>query len=1062
MELDDLYVVGIGASAGGFESLQKFFRNLTPTENIAYVITQHLDPNQPTLLGTLLEKYTTLKVIQITNEMPIESNNIYFCPPNYDLYIENNTFKIQKIDTKRITPKPSIDKFFSSLAIEKKQKAVAIVLSGSGSDGAQGIKEIKKYNGITICEDEGAKYFSMPKAAIDSGAVDVVLPPELIADGIPNVIKDRNYYEKNFRIQDSIDIIYSLLNKDTNIDFSSYKDNTIFRRITKRMNDLRLENVDDYIKVLKNDKEESQKLKEELLILVTSFFRDKDSFLELKKEIKTLMHNKLDKIFRVWIPASATGEEAISIAIIISEIMQELNRDFKVNIFATDINEKAILTARNKKFSKEDLAHMSKEYQNKYFENKNGSYSPIKKIRDMIMFSKHDIIKDPPFSNLDMISCRNLLIYFDGDLQRRILNLFYYSLKHNSLLFLGQSETVGNSSNFSIINNKHKIYKKSNDLSNVNFDSLAYKNNTNFIRTSKKQEKDNKNIYDIEYTINKAITKKFGDSGIVIDGDSNNVLFYKGDVSEFLSYPTGLATSDIFKLVKDFLRLDLRATLNQAQKEKSFLKSKKIRTNLKDDESYYIVISVYPLENNRLGDNTYYITFLKEKTNDNFMKYDPINIDEVNVLEDELLSLKERLQITIEELETSNEELQSTNEELQSTNEELQSTNEELETSNEELHSTNEELQTVNDELSYKNLELEFANSAFNLVLDSIDTHVIIIDKKLNIIRFSEGMTKFFDIDKNTTNFSSMLLNSKIKLPNILEDLKTSLNMDKSINYEIEFDDRIYWVNIKKIKVTSTIYNEDEGIVISFIDKTDMIRKDKILYQQAKMASMGEMIANIAHQWRQPLNALSLLNISLSLNSEKGQLDSTNIDEYYEKTNQIIQKMSNTINDFRNFFLPNKQKEAFSINEIINNSLEFLNDTFNAKNIVVNFNVLKDFKVEGFKNEFQQVIINILNNSIDAIVLRKIENGEIQIGIYENNKNIILEIKDNGVGLDKKIENKIYEPYFTTKFKNNGTGLGLYMSKMIIEESLNGQISITNNKNSSGVLCSIHLNKGEK
>lgn len=278
MELDDLYVVGIGASAGGFESLQKFFRNLTPTENIAYVITQHLDPNQPTLLGTLLEKYTTLKVIQITNEMPIESNNIYFCPPNYDLYIENNTFKIQKIDTKRITPKPSIDKFFSSLAIEKKQKAVAIVLSGSGSDGAQGIKEIKKYNGITICEDEGAKYFSMPKAAIDSGAVDVVLPPELIADGIPNVIKDRNYYEKNFRIQDSIDIIYSLLNKDTNIDFSSYKDNTIFRRITKRMNDLRLENVDDYIKVLKNDKEESQKLKEELLILVTSFFRDKDSF----------------------------------------------------------------------------------------------------------------------------------------------------------------------------------------------------------------------------------------------------------------------------------------------------------------------------------------------------------------------------------------------------------------------------------------------------------------------------------------------------------------------------------------------------------------------------------------------------------------------------------------------------------------------------------------------------------------------------------------------------------------------------------------------------------------
>jgi two-component system CheB/CheR fusion protein len=570
MNFKELFIVGIGASAGGFEALQKFLSKIKMDDRITYVITQHLDSKKPTLLGELLSKYSGIQISAINDGEEIKGNHIYYCPPNVNLIIKNKKFLLLEPENKPL-PKPSIDIFFKSLAIEKKDKAIAIILSGTGSDGTEGIIEVENNGGITLTEDEGAKYFSMPKSAIDSGKVLASLPPELLAEGIINIIEDRKYFDKYFEIEDSLEKIFNILRDETSVDFSSYKQATVTRRIKKRIIERKSEGVNEYIKLLQTDKEEVSKLKDELLIVVTSFFRDEDAFIDLKKELTLLIEKKLDNNIRIWVTACATGEEAYSIAMITNDILEELNISKKVTIFATDISDKVIIESRNRVFKSEELLGIRKGHLEKYFEKTQKLYKINKRIRDMIVFSKHDIIKDPPFLNLDMISCRNLLIYFNTELQKRILSIFYYSLRYESLLFLGKSETIGTlTSLFSIVNNKSKIYKKLNDLAKVDIETLTYGKRNSTFSKSNYINNQSSNLMDIDISINKSISNRFVQNGIVVGGTNYNILFYKGDCKEFLHHPQGIHTNDLFRLLVDFLRLDVRATINEAKKNGHF------------------------------------------------------------------------------------------------------------------------------------------------------------------------------------------------------------------------------------------------------------------------------------------------------------------------------------------------------------------------------------------------------------------------------------------------------------------------------------------------------------
>ncbi|MGB3961739.1 MAG: CheR family methyltransferase [Sulfurimonas sp.] len=1034
----NLTIVGLGASAGGFEALQKFIQNIEPSERIAYVIVQHLDPKQPTLLGTLLERSSKIPIIAVTDGLSPLADHIYYCPPNSDIMIENGRFQLVAPSLKPY-PKPSVNRFLKSLALEKKEKAIGIILSGTGSDGAEGIVAIKQGGGIALAENEDAKYFSMPKAAIDTHAVDAVLPSELLAQGIPYAIDDPKYFDRHFDLLDNIDKVFRLLNQKSEVDFSDYKENTIHRRLERRIIDTKSESVNDYIDLLQRSPAEIMNLKKELLIIVTSLFRDKEAFKALEVEVERLLEEKLDNHLRVWVAACATGDEAYSLAIVISETLKKMGLTKKVTIFATDVSEEAIDEARSRSFNHEEVSEVDAHILETYFVDNNRRYTPAKTIRDMIVFSKHDVIKDPPFLNLDLVSCRNLLIYFNSDLQQRVMSIFSYALRYQGLMFLGLSETIGNLiSIFSIIDNKHKIYRKSNDMGNVDIEALAYFQKKDFQRGSRKL-RDEVNALDINGSINNAVAGFFAKNGLVVDS-GGSILFFKGD-NKYISHPSGIATNDIYKQIADFLRLDLRATLNESVRNECVSVSKKIRVMPLTDDRVYITISVFPLPRNKLSENSYFIIFDEINETDRSVLFSHQmqvhDINDVNILENELTALKERLQITIEELETSNEELQSTNEELQSTNEELQSTNEELETSNEELQSTNEELHTVNDELEHKNKELAFVNEALNKVVEVINTEVLILDKNLDLFLHTKGMERFFKINyTHKINLSEIIINAIVSIPNLFENVKNVVQNKTEVEYDLIVDNRIYWFQIKSINFSS----DDFGVIIGFTDKTDIIRNQELMFQQSKLASMGEMIGNIAHQWRQPLNSLALNLFAVDNKFNTDTIDKKHFHAFVEDSQKTIQHMSNTIDDFRDFFNPNKAKKSFKLSYVIDKTISFVHDSFKNHGITLTKMGDDDLEIFGYENEFAQVLINILNNSKDAILTNQIAHGAIGIQIQCKEERAIVTISDNGGGANNEIIERAFEPYFTTKEKKEGTGIGLYMSKMIIENSMNGSI----------------------
>lgn len=1039
-EYKNLTLVGLGASAGGFEALLKFIQNIEPSDAITYIITQHLDPKQPTLLGSLLQKYSKIPIIQITNAMKPKGNTIYFCPPNFDLVIEHGQFLLMVPPIKPY-PKPSVNRFLKSLALEKKEKAIGIILSGTGSDGAEGIVAIKQNGGIALAQNENAKYFSMPKAAIDTQAVDAVLPPELLAQGIISAIDDPSYFDRHFDVLDNIDKVFSLLNHKGEVDFSDYKEATIHRRLERRITETKSQSVDEYITLLQRSPAEIMNLKKELLIIVTSLFRDKEAFAALESHLEKMLTDKLDNLVRMWVAGCAFGDEAYSIAIVTSELLKKMGITKKVTIFATDVSEEAIDEARSRSFSVEEVSHVHPDLVNLYFIEKNQRYTPIKSIRDMIVFSKHDVIKDPPFLSLDFVSCRNLLIYFNPDLQQRVQSIFYYALRYQGLMFLGSSETIGTLTNlFSIVDNKYKIYRKSNDTGVVDIEGLAYFQKKEFKRGSKKL-RDEVNSLDVNASINSAVTSFFAINGVVVDS-SGTILFFKGE-NKYISNPQGLVTNDIYRQVSDFLRLDMRATLSEVIRNEQAVVSKKIRVLPLGDERNYVVITAFPLGRNKLSENSFFITFddINEKDTSSQLSYQPQTVDgyDFNILENELSALKERLQITIEELETSNEELQSTNEELQSTNEELQSTNEELETSNEELQSTNEELRTVNDEFEHKNSELAFVNEALNKVVEVINTDVLILDKNLDLFLHTKGVEKFFEIaNASRINLSEIIINEHFPIPNLFDDIKKVVQNTDEVQYDLTIDQRIYWLQIKRINLSTNDY----GVIISFTDKTDIIRNQELMFQQSKLASMGEMIGNIAHQWRQPLNTLALNLFGIQKKFENKTIDETAFHTFVEDSQNNIQHMSSTIDDFRDFFNPNKSKKLFSLYEITARTISFVKDTFDNQGIVIQYNDQNDAQIYGFENEFAQVLLNVFNNSKDAINKTLNQNGTIRINVECDDDTVCMIIVDNGGGVPKELIGRLFEPYFTTKEKKEGTGIGLYMSKMIIENSMNGSIKM--------------------
>lgn len=834
----DFPIVGLGASAGGLEALEIFFSNMPSDSNMAFVVIQHLSPKHKSIMGTLLSKSTNMEVIGIKNDIEIKPNCIYLNPPDRNVVIQNRHLQLM-MPVKSDGLNLPIDCFFRSMASDLGEKAICIILSGTATDGTLGLKEVKGGGGIAMVQDpNSAKYDGMPRSAINTGVVDFILPVNRLPEELikyvkaPYISAAKTIKTVGDNFSEYIQTIFALIRRSTGHDLSHYKQTTISRRIERRMAVHQVSKIAGYVKFLEKNPSEVDILFKDMLIGVTNFFRDPEAFKVLQDHVLPALLRKRqpETLIRIWIVGCSTGEEAYSLAILVLEVMDMLKQHHNVQIFASDIDADAIEHGRLGVYLDSIAADVSPERLNKYFVKEDNTYRIKKQIREMIVFAVQNVIKDPPFSKIDLVSCRNLLIYMDTPLQKKVMPLFHYTLKSDGVLFLGTSESVGEFTDyFSPINNKWKIFKKLEGFIEkpIDYPTMPFYNPQ--VRNLANQDI-NMDI-DIQSVAERIILADYSPSGVLVN-EHFEIIHFLGKTDKYLETPVGKASFNLLSMAREGLRFKLSNTLNNAIRQKRICRHEAVRVKYNGD--FRIVdVTVRPLA--EIGTPPGYLLVLFNEitpVTKPTMKKGKKKIEEVSdpaivTLERELDATKEHLQTTIEELETSNEELKSTNEELQSVNEELQSTNEELETSKEELQSTNEELVTVNTELQKKVDELSNANNDINNLLASTEIGTVFLDTDLNIKRFTPAVTKIFnliisDIGRSitdiTTNIPSIDLNN-----NIRSVLKTLQKREMEI---LSKEDQWYSVQLIPYR---TIDNVIDGVVATFTNITSKKHADEAL-----------------------------------------------------------------------------------------------------------------------------------------------------------------------------------------------------------------------------------------
>jgi two-component system, chemotaxis family, CheB/CheR fusion protein len=748
----DFFVVGVGASAGGLEALAALVRNIPP-DTMSFVVIQHLSPNRESMLAELLARQSNIRVETAADGMRVERNRIYVIPPNANLSVSRGVLHLHKLESGR-GPRLPVDHFFRSLAEDQGVRAIGVVLSGTGTDGTLGLQAIKAAGGVTFVQDpSSARYDGMPSSALESGSADFCLEPKAIAEELlrvsehPYLARERQQGTDGLREQ--LGRVFALLRTASRHDLSQYKTSTIERRIERRMALVHVEKLEDYLTLLASNREELALLYKDLLIGVTSFFRDGEPFETLKARALPRIVEGLGPgaPVRVWVPGCSTGEEAYSLAIILLELLGERARDHRVQIFGTDVDPSAIERARRGVFPPNIALDVSPERLSRFFAKHDGNYQVSRRVRDVVVFSTHNVIRDAPFSRLDLVSCRNLLIYLQAPLQKRVLRVLHYALNPSGFLLLGTSETVGDSADlFSLVDRKSKLFLKK----HVAFAAAPPEPGFPGALSSSSsatpfQPPTVRPAVNLTALADRKILELFGPPGVVIN-ENLEILQFRGRTGPYLEPAPGAATLQILRLARPELNLELHRTIHRAIGEDKRV-SGQVRVGAVDKPAI-VTIDVLPIVEPESKTRCFLVLFQESQVREHRALAAPPPEDEgrVQELTRELLMTKEYLQSTIEELESTNEEHKSANEELQSANEELQSTNEELETSKEELQSSNEELTTVNDELQTRMQELSTSNDDLHNLLTGVDSAVVIAGNDLRIRRFTVAAEKVLNL----------------------------------------------------------------------------------------------------------------------------------------------------------------------------------------------------------------------------------------------------------------------------------------------------------------------------
>ncbi|SDE43553.1 CheR family methyltransferase [Desulfuromonas thiophila] len=774
----DPYWIGIGASAGGLDALKELLAELNDANDAIYIIAQHLDPKHPTILQDLLSRITHLPITLVEQDTVPRPGNIYLIAPGHNASVRDQSICLTPAAV--VGPKPSITDLFTSMASDVAEKAIGVILSGTGSDGAQGMIAIKAAGGITLAQDEtSAKYSGMPRAARETGFVDLVLSPRDIAREIRQFIRLNGKHRETLstpKMRSNLEKIFQRLLDQTGYDFSGYKLKTVQRRIQRRMAVHKLITLDDYVTLLMASSTEVEELFKDMLISVTAFFRDPDAFAALAEIIDEMVDRcEAHGSLRVWVPGCANGEEAYSICILLQQAAARTRKELNLQLFATDIDEHALSLARRGIYSTNQIKDVDSEILKHYFQEKDGQYHISKRIRDQVVFARQNLIMDPPFSHLDLISCRNVLIYFNLETQQKILQTFHFALKPQSHLFLGKSESASNiAAELFEQRDKHcQIFRRRTIAASQRADHISSANRLmQSLNSTEPALLADESEPSLELLLEQLLLDKMVPAALVVDSQGH-ILHIRGQVSDYLTFPQGRIDTSVFNLARDDLKIDVRSLLQRAKREGRA--ASQALFYQRPERPCSLFLRVQQLDSSQ-HDDLFVLAFIDVDLDSQVQRLAGSLAGDSAALSHEQLTqevamFRDRLQSSIQDLETTNEELQSTNEELQSANEELQSANEELQTANEELQSTNEEISTVNQELEIKSFELEQVNNDLEKMLLSVDAAILFLDNRLRLQRYTRKAAELFGLGPEDLRQTVTSMGYAVDIPHLRQEL---------------------------------------------------------------------------------------------------------------------------------------------------------------------------------------------------------------------------------------------------------------------------------------------------
>lgn len=1064
-------VVGIGASAGGLEALQQFLTFLSAGTGMAFVIIQHLSPEHKSMLSEILSKYTSMHVAEAEDGMEVMRNHVYLIPPKYNLEIVANTLYLRQYDHTKINH--PIDIFFRSLAKSYENRAVAVILSGTGSDGTNGIKAIREQNGVIIVQSpESAKFDGMPRNAIATGYEDMVLNPDGIAREMMHISHSMLNTSGVLQLTDDelLTQIFSILRSETNVNYTFYKQTTILRRIERRMVVTHNHDLREYVTYLRQNPEETKTLAKEVLIGVTAFFRDASYFEVLKDSVASqiVREARPGEQIRIWVAGCSTGEEAYSIAIVFAEVMEELSIRRDIKIFATDLDVDSIAIASRGVYSDNIIEDVSVARLSKYFSHKGSKYVINADIRRMIVFAQHNVFQDPPFGKLDLISCRNLLIYFQNVLQKSLFAIFHLALKDKGYLFLGSSESVSDYDDiFRVFCASEKIFLHNADGKMPAHSKVSYSVRSleqPMVMAPASRDSD---MYENKLKVEELDTKVLEEllPACVLVDEHNLLTHSFGDCSKFLQMPVGSATLDIFSLIRTDLKIAVSKALKEARATEKKVVYDKILVSI-DGENCFLTLVAMPVGDKNHGESGITAIALIHEKESHFEGAEHFDIDSaaaerITNLERDLHESQDNLKSTVSELESVNAELQAANEELMTANEELQS-------SNEELQSVNEELYTVNSEYQEKVAELADVNDDMANFLSTTLVGILMVDNQLNVRKYTEYIAKEFNMAEQDVGRSLRYIACNFNTIDLMELSVEVQKTKKTIERTCaSIEGKTYLIRIAPYH--THIYRGDmppehrgeadkpdseegraiDGLVITFVDTTKQVGGAKELEEISKALQVVSrhsketetFLSHLSHDLRVPVTAVdSLIDLSLTMD-DLPEAARNNLLKIKNSTTYMLDMLTKAL-ESNEIETGNAVAEYKAVPEesVLHDVHELMGPR--ALQAKLHFKT----QITGCENRLalidtrhlSRILVNLLDNSMKFTPEDGTVELELKVAYTPAHKTQhVYIVRDTGCGLSPRFQQRMYMP-FEQEARDSGiilkgSGLGLFITKSLVD-----------------------------